>query len=155
MTKADRIAIVVCIIGLLGLHLFQSAEIDKYRQEIQQMRRQIIETQAEIRAWLDKLGVMPETTVSYYAPLDPKATICHNGDPTHTATGTYPTAGRTIAVDPSVIPLGSRVYIEGIGWRVAEDKGGKIKNNKIDLCMNTAKECYEWGIRTATVIYLK
>ena len=41
--------------------------------------------------------------------------------------------GRTIAVDPSIIPLGTRVYIEGIGERVAEDTGSEIKGNDIDL----------------------
>lgn len=49
-----------------------------------------------------------------------------------TASGTIPTPGRTIAVDPSVIPLGTRVIINGQVY-VAEDTGGAIKGKKIDI----------------------
>lgn len=50
-----------------------------------------------------------------------------------TATGHKPLKGRTIAVDPKVIPLNSIVYIESLGYFVAEDTGGAIKGKKIDI----------------------
>ncbi|WP_297416850.1 3D domain-containing protein [Clostridium sp.] len=53
----------------------------------------------------------------------------------------------TIAVDPSVIPLGSKVYIEGYGYAVAADTGTAIKGNKIDLYFNSYRESCEWGLR--------
>lgn len=56
---------------------------------------------------------------------------CETGN--KTATGTIPKAGRTIAVDPKVIPYGTKVWIEGIGFRVAEDCGGLVKGKIIDL----------------------
>ncbi len=62
-----------------------------------------------------------------------------------TASGVVPTAGVTIAVDPSVIPLGSSVYIDGVGWRVAEDVGGAIEGNKIDIFFASHEEAVEWG----------
>lgn len=71
-----------------------------------------------------------------------------------TAIGTSVTAGRTIAVDPSVIPLGSWVYIEGIGWRVAEDTGGAIRGQKIDLAVSSHSQAYAEGISYAKV-YVK
>ena len=55
-----------------------------------------------------------------------------NGDG-YTATMTIPEVGRTIAVDPRVIPLGSRVLIPGRGMYHAEDVGGAIKGNRLDI----------------------
>ena len=59
-----------------------------------------------------------------------------------------------IAVDPSVIPLGSEVYIEGVGARRAEDTGGDIIGNTIDIYMGSEAECKSWGVRYVT-IYIK
>ena len=56
-----------------------------------------------------------------------------------------------ISVDPSVIPLGTSVYIEGVGVRRAEDTGGNIKGNTIDIYMNTRSECINWGCRYVTI----
>ena len=60
-----------------------------------------------------------------------------------TASGVMPTAGRTIAVDKKVIPLGTHVYIEGLGEFVAEDTGAVIKGNCIDVYMGSHTEA-EW-----------
>lgn len=53
----------------------------------------------------------------------------------------------TIAVDPSVIPLGSKVYIEGYGYAVAADTGTSIKGNKIDVYFNEYDEACRWGLK--------
>ncbi|MDZ4994312.1 hypothetical protein GNF80_15285 [Clostridium perfringens] len=57
----------------------------------------------------------------------------------------------TIAVDPSVIPLGSKVYIPGYGYAIASDTGGVIKGNIIDLYMNSHDDCTSWGRRQVTL----
>jgi len=62
----------------------------------------------------------------------------------YTATGTLCRRG-VIATDPFVIPLGTRVYIPGYGYAVAEDTGGAIVGNKIDVAFDTIAECYEFG----------
>lgn len=67
-----------------------------------------------------------------------------------TAMGTKARVGE-IAVDPSVIPLGTRVYIEGVGARRAEDTGGNIKGNTIDIYMNSESQCRKWGVRYVTI----
>ena len=76
---------------------------------------------------------------------------CSGGYGAGTATGTRCTEGRTIAVDPRVIPLGSKVYIEGFGDFIAEDTGGAIKGNKIDIYLNDHDRCYALGVAHANV----
>lgn len=67
-----------------------------------------------------------------------------------TAMGTRARVGE-IAVDRSVIPLGTNVYIEGVGARRAEDTGGNIKGNTIDIYMDSEAECRRWGVRYVTI----
>lgn len=67
-----------------------------------------------------------------------------------TASGTIPTPGRTIAVDPSVIPLGTRVIINGQIY-VAEDTGSAIKGNKIDVYVASHELTTQYGVYYADV----
>ena len=62
---------------------------------------------------------------------------------------------KVVAVDPSVIPLGTRVHVEGYGEAVAGDIGGAIKGNKIDIHVPTKDEAYSWGVREVTVTILE
>lgn len=80
---------------------------------------------------------------------------CNGNNLAMTASGTSLTEGRTIAVDPSVIPLGSRVFIEGYGVFVAEDTGSAIKGNKIDIAVSTHERANELGVQYANVYLLK
>jgi len=59
-----------------------------------------------------------------------------------------------VAVDPRVIPLYSRLYIDGYGPAIAADIGGAIKGNKIDLCFDLVSEALEWGRRPVKVYIL-
>lgn len=61
----------------------------------------------------------------------------------------------TIAVDPDVIPLGTKVYVSGYGLAIAADTGGAIKGNIIDVFLNTHEECISWGRRQVTVQILE
>lgn len=70
-----------------------------------------------------------------------------------TATGTKAKAGRTIAVDTDIIPYGSKVMINNKEY-VAEDCGGAINNNHIDVFFNTHDEALEFGVQYACV-YIK
>lgn len=79
--------------------------------------------------------------------------ICNDGDSSTTATGTTPTAGRTIAVDPKVIPYGSEVIVNGHTY-IAEDCGGAIKGNRVDILFDTHQEALSFGIQYAEVSYI-
>ena len=60
-----------------------------------------------------------------------------------------------VAVDPKVIPLGTKLYIEGYGYAVAEDTGGAIKGNRIDLCFTSRAQADNFGRRNVKVYILK
>ena len=76
-----------------------------------------------------------------------------NGDGI-TAIGVPATYG-VVAVDPRVIPLGSRLYIPGYGEALAADTGGAINGYKIDLCMDSYSQAMQFGRRSVTVYVLK
>lgn len=99
-------------------------------------------------------------TYTYTATLTVSATAYScEGSVGHTYSGTVARVG-AIAVDPKVIPLGTKMYIVSndgqyvYGYCVAEDIGGGIKGNKVDLYFDTFDECWEFGVRTCTVYIL-
>lgn len=80
----------------------------------------------------------------------PCATCCGSYSNGQTASGTACTPGRTIAVDPSIIPIGTTVYIDGVPY-VAEDTG--VSGYKIDIYMSSHVEALNWGVRYCTVTW--
>ena len=79
---------------------------------------------------------------------------CCGTETGETATGTQATAGRTIAVDPEIIPLGSKVIINNKVY-IAEDTGGAIKGNRIDIYCESHQEALELGIKKVKVYLIK
>lgn len=80
---------------------------------------------------------------------------CCGKDVTHpeygiTASGKRPIEGRTVAVDPTVIPLGSTVYLNDIPY-TAEDTGSAIKGNRIDLFINNHQRAKNFGVQEMEV----
>ena len=57
----------------------------------------------------------------------------------------------TVAVDPNVIPLGSKFHVSGYGYAIAADTGGAVKGNIVDVYLNSYNECINWGRRNVTV----
>jgi 3D (Asp-Asp-Asp) domain-containing protein len=62
-----------------------------------------------------------------------------------------PLARGIVAVDPNVIPMGTKLYIEGYGEAIAADQGGAIKGNRIDLFFDSKSEANSWGMKTVRV----
>lgn len=71
-----------------------------------------------------------------------------------TATGMKASEGRTIAVDPGVIPLGWWVYIEGVGYRRAEDTGGAVNGHKIDVFFDSHSQAVQFGRKRNKTVYI-
>jgi uncharacterized protein YabE (DUF348 family) len=78
---------------------------------------------------------------------------------TYTASGRKairnPDGYSTIAVDPKVIPYGTKLFIEKYGFAIAADTGTSIKGNKIDVFFDTYKEACSWGLKNVKVYVLK
>jgi 3D (Asp-Asp-Asp) domain-containing protein len=70
--------------------------------------------------------------------------------PGRTATGVAVAYG-VVAVDPNVIPLGTRMTVPGYGEGVAADTGGAVVGSRIDLWFPTRAEALAWGMRTVTI----
>lgn len=87
-----------------------------------------------------------EMEATAYLPTD-------GSDTGITATG-IPARYGIVAVDPRVIPLGSRVYVKGYGVALAADTGGSITGERIDLCMEDAAEAWRFGRRFVKVYIL-
>lgn len=81
-------------------------------------------------------------TATAYAPYD--------GGNSYTYRGHYLRKG-LVAVDPNYIPLGTRLYIDGYGYAIADDIGGSIQGNIIDLAFDSRDEALQFGRRTVTV----
>jgi uncharacterized protein YabE (DUF348 family) len=98
-----------------------------------------------------------ETGEEYYVTSTAYTANC-NGCSGITATGINLHQNpniKVIAVDPRVIPLGTKVYVEGYGYAVAADTGSAVKGYKIDVFFPTKSEAYRWGRRTIKIKILK
>ena len=83
-----------------------------------------------------------------------KAYAYYMGEHAVAASGKLAKRG-TCAVDPKIIPLGTKLYIEGYGYAIANDTGGDIIGKTVDLYMSSTKECYNWGVRYVKVYVLE
>ena len=124
---------------------FLKSENETMREELLSATNTIMELKSEEY----ELVYLGDYNITHYC-VEKRAHICGTGAGI-TATGTQVTAGRTIAVDPRVIPYGSEVYIEGYGWRVAEDCGGAVKNKHIDVAVETHSKAISMGTTTGGV----
>ena len=110
---------------------------------VEEPPQNVIETSQGLIEYTEVMGM--EATA--YLPTDGSAEGI-------TAMGIPATYG-IVAVDPDIIPLGSRVYIPGYGEALAADTGGAIYGYRIDLCMENYYEAMDFGRRTVTVFVLK
>lgn len=74
---------------------------------------------------------------------------CKPGNPTKS--GIMPVAGHTVAADPDVLPIGSIIYIEGLGQYQVHDIGSKVRGRHVDVFSDSCHAARQWGKRTRRV----
>ena len=131
-------------------------QVDYLKQKMEEMQGRIQDIRDRLDSLLETFDVAETYTITGYAPLDPQAVygLDYIGNPAVTASGDRPIPGQTVAADKS-IPFGTKVWIEGIGIRTVNDRGGAIKRGRLDLCMETRNEALQFGRQKRKVIILK
>ena len=128
-------------------------------EDIEEIRQKV----AELEGILSKIAKYMEVNfqvdifeITGYAPLDDEAIEgeCYSGDPSITANGEPVIPGLTAAAG-SGIPFGTTVYIDGIGPRIVQDRGGAVGNRNLDIVFETKDEAIRFGRQNRTVILVK
>lgn len=130
---------------------------EERKQRLEEEGRNIDEIQKEVEKILNiqKEQESAVTNQNSGKTMTMEATAYSTAQPglsRYTANGTdLHTNPRVIAVDPSVIPLGTKVTVEGYGTYIAADTGGAIKGNRIDIHFSTVQECINFGRKNVKI----
>lgn len=122
-------------------------ETEKREQAEREATKKKAAYEKELHEKAVKEGKVVYVSATAYSAYDP-------GCSHYTASGTRLCKG-VIAVDPSFIPLGTRVYIPGYGEAVAEDTGGAIVGNIIDVAFDTHEEALAFGRQDLEIYILE
>lgn len=126
-------------------------EIAVQKQQIAYGATKIIEVEPEIELIEEHKVNTTHTNTFKLTAYCACSKCCGKWADGFTASGTKATQGRTIAVDTKVIPLGTKVIIEGYGEYIAEDTGSAIKGNKIDVYFDNHQEALKFGVKNLEV----
>lgn len=137
------LAATVAIIFAL-MNIFYTGQLQKAKREAldaREMARQSETYQVQLM------------NITMYAPLSAGAIGGHDysGDPSLSYNGEKVVPGKTAAAGPN-IPMGTEIYVEGLGWRRVNDRGGAIGPNDIDLAVATKEEAVKFGQQQRLVI---
>lgn len=144
--------VVLVLTGIVCDGLEDTAE--RYQNENATLRNELAHKQDVIQTKQNEILVLYEaiekTTTNHMKYLGQFTLTFYAREQfpnSNTASGVKPVIGVTCAVDPSVIPLGQPVYIDGFGVRFAQDTGGSIKGKRIDVFVDTISEAYQLGVK--------
>jgi 3D (Asp-Asp-Asp) domain-containing protein len=126
------------------MNIYYSGQLMQVKRELQESRKMVRESEQY------QVQLM---NITMYAPLDAGAVGGHDftDDPAKSYSGEAVVPGETAAAGPN-IPLGTEIYVEDLGWRRVNDRGGAIGPNDIDLAVKSREEAIRFGQQQRLVI---
>lgn len=141
----QHILLMVTVAALVALmNIFHAGQLLQAKEEALEARRMACESEQY------QVQLM---NITMYAPLSAGAIGGHDfsGDPSLSYSGEKVVPGKTAAAGPNV-PLGTKIYVEGLGWRQINDRGGAIGPSDIDLAVGSKEEAVKFGQQQRLVI---
>src|SRR4030095_3866660 len=154
----------ICLMAVLGAYIFGLATGVSVTKPVEvEVTCPKLETETKIETHTPKYlgpykrgraGVM-HAVLSFYDIGPGSINVDEYLEAGKPSIGRKPVVGRTVAVDPKVIPYGSKVFIPGFGWRIAEDTGSKIKGNRIDILVENEEKAFKLGKQSELVLWTR
>ena len=123
---------------------------DELSEIVDSLQKELTDYKEREMMFLRRIG-HEEYMATAYLPID-SAEGRYSGS---TAIGAVAEPYFTVAVDPTLVPFDSWIWIDSLGWRKAQDTGNLIKGKKIDLCLSTREEAKKFGVRKLRIKILK
>lgn len=122
----------------------QTIEISDLNKTNQNLMLQLTSVQSDLKALKqNKIFYLGKFKITYYCACKK----CCGKDNGITASGVKAQAGVTVAADTSKLPFGSKIYINGIGWRTVQDRGGNIKGNRLDIYISSHDDTKPYNVQ--------
>lgn len=126
------------------------ADAEENKNALENNLAELKERQLELQEKADKYEYIGDYKLTGYCPCY----SCSEGYGSNTASGVRAKEGITVAADRRKIPLGTKIYIEGVGERIVQDVGGAIKGNKLDIYVENHSDCYRAEYNTTAKVYI-
>lgn len=133
----------------------QKSEIKSANEVNQNLTSQLATTQTQLLSLQSDLETLKQNKVAYIGKY--KITYycackqCCGKEDGITASGVKVQEGVTVAADTSKLPFGTRIYIEDIGWRTVQDRGGAIKGNRLDIYISSHDDPMPYNVQNLDV----
>ena len=126
----------------------QAVEITNLNKANQDLVLQLTSVQSDLEALTQtKVAYIGKYKITYYCACEQ---CCGKNDGI-TASGEKVQEGITVAADTSKLPFGTKIYIQGIGWRTVQDKGGAVKGNKLDIYISSHNDPMPYNVQSLDV----
>lgn len=132
---------------IINVQVYETIILQEKVVELEERNKELFRKIEEIMKRFEEWDMI-KMEVTAYAPLDPRAIrgMCFSGNRTVTASGEQVIPGVTVAAGPE-LPFGTIIYVENLGQRIVQDRGGAIGRGHLDIAVETREEALAFGRR--------